>query len=44
MTNEEKLAKIIATLEHSDIVWSRYGCDTIEELAERILARLTDDD
>lgn len=44
MTNKEKLAKIIVTLEHSDIVWGRYGSDTIEELAERILARLTDDD
>jgi hypothetical protein len=38
--NEQDLAKIIATLEQSDIVWPRYGSDTIEELAKRILREL----
>lgn len=30
-------------LENSDIVWSRYGSDTIEKLAYRIAQAVTDD-
>jgi hypothetical protein len=31
----DKLNAIIAVLEQSDIVWTRYGSETIEELAKR---------
>lgn len=34
---EEKLKIIISALEQSDIVWPRYGSETIKELAEKIL-------
>jgi hypothetical protein len=37
MTTQEKIEKTIAILESSDIVWGRYGADTIERLAERIV-------
>jgi hypothetical protein len=37
---EEKLKHIIAILESSDIVWTRYGSETIQELAERILNKV----
>lgn len=32
--------KIIAILTNSDIVWTKYGGDTIEELAKRIVNKL----
>jgi len=35
--NQARVEKI---LEHSDIVWSRYGSETIEELAEKIVKAL----
>jgi len=41
-TPSEKVKKAIAILENSDIVWSRYGTDTIEKLAERITNALQD--
>ena len=41
MTEEEKLAAIISILENSDSVWPKYGSDTIEEIAERILKRIS---
>lgn len=34
---EEQIEKIIAILENSDIVWTKYGSDTHRELAIRIL-------
>jgi hypothetical protein len=37
---EENQKKVVAILEQSDIVWSRYGSDTIEELADKIVKRL----
>ncbi len=37
----EKLQqRTVVILEQSDIVWSKYGSETIEELAERIVAGL----
>lgn len=35
--NEELKKKIESILSSSDIVWVRYGSDTISELAERIV-------
>ena len=35
--NQEKIESILS---NSDIVWGRYGSDTIEELAKRILASI----
>ena len=40
MTEEEKIKLVESILSSSDIVWGRYGCDTIEELAKRIVTRL----
>ena len=37
-----KTKRIISILEQSDIVWGKYGADTIEELAKRI-AKSTQD-
>ncbi len=37
---EEKLKQIISILESSDIVWTRYGSETIQELAEKILNKV----
>jgi hypothetical protein len=34
--NEELLKKIISILTYSDIVWPKYGSQTIEELAREI--------
>jgi hypothetical protein len=42
MTKEEKIEAVKRLLECSDIVWGRYGSDTIDELAERIVNRLCD--
>ncbi len=33
-------ARVEQILEDSDIVWSRYGSETIEELAEKIVNEL----
>lgn len=33
-------ARVEQILENSDIVWGRYGSDTIEELAEKIVKAL----
>lgn len=38
--NEEKVQKVIAILQYSDIVWPRYGSETVEELARKIVNRL----
>jgi hypothetical protein len=35
--NEELKKKIESILSSSDIVWGRYGSDTISKLAERIV-------
>ena len=43
MENDEKIKKIMSVLEQSDIVWGRYGTDTIEKLAERILKKLQEE-
>jgi len=37
---EEKLKQIISILESSDIIWTRYGSETIQELAEKILNKV----
>ena len=37
---EEKLKQIISILESSDIIWTRYGSETIRELAEKILNKV----
>ena len=36
----EKIQKVVQILEGSDIVWGKYGVDTIPELAERIVTKL----
>lgn len=41
MDENEKILVIERILENSDIVWSRYGTETIEELAKRILNHLS---
>lgn len=38
--NEEKVDKVIEVLALSDIVWPRYGSETIEELARKIVSKL----
>ena len=35
-----KRAKVEQILEYSDIVWGKYGSETIEELAEKIVNEL----
>lgn len=42
--NEQKLKTIESILEQSDIVWPRYGSDSIEDLAEKILLALEEKD
>ncbi len=37
-----KIEKIVGVLDNSDIVWTKYGADTKEELAQRILKGLED--
>ena len=37
---EEKITKVVKILKQSDIVWGKYGNDTIQELAERIVKNL----
>ena len=37
---EEKLKQIISILESSDIIWTRYGSESIQELAEKILNKV----
>lgn len=37
---EQKIAEVIKILTQSDIVWGRYGSDTIADLAERIVNKL----
>jgi hypothetical protein len=34
------IARVEQILEYSDIVWSKYGSDTIEKLAEKIVKAL----
>ena len=40
MNNEELQKKIINILSGSDIVWPRYGSQTIEELAKQIIKNI----
>jgi len=42
--NKELLKKIENTLSQSDIVWGKYGSDTIEKLAARILSNIQSKD
>ena len=37
------IAKVIAVLECSDIVWSRYGTESVESLAAKIVKKLKED-
>jgi hypothetical protein len=37
---DKDLAKIISVLEQSDCVWTKYGSDTIEGLATKILNKI----
>lgn len=39
----EDQEKVEAILSQSDIVWGKYGSDTIENLAARIVAKLKGD-
>lgn len=43
MEKNEKIEKISKILEQSDIVWGRYGADTIEKLAQRIVEKLEEE-
>ena len=36
--------KIIDILNYSDIVWTRYGSESVEELAEKILKAIKNND
>ena len=38
--NEEIVAHIERILEHSDIVWTKYGSQTIKELADEIATKI----
>lgn len=38
----KKLREVEIILSQSDIVWGRYGTDTIEKLAQRIISSLQD--
>jgi hypothetical protein len=40
MNNEELQKKIENILESSDIVWPRYGSQTIEQLAKEIVKKI----
>lgn len=40
--NEQLLSKIKSILSESDIVWPRYGSETVEELAKKILESIVD--
>ena len=40
MNNEELQKKIINILNSSDIVWPRYGSQTIEQLAKEIVEKI----
>lgn len=41
--DSKEIAKVILVLECSDIVWSRYGTERIEDLAAKIVKRLKED-
>ena len=38
------IAKVIAVLECSDIVWSRYGTESVESLAAKIVKKLKEEE
>lgn len=38
------IAKVIAVLESSDIVWSRYGTESVESLAAKIVKKLKEEE
>jgi len=40
--NIRLIATISAELHNSDIVWPRYGSETIQQLAEKIVERLVE--
>lgn len=40
IVDDPRLAKIVLILEYSDIVWTKWGSDTIEGLARKILTAL----
>jgi len=42
MNQEKKQERVERILSESDIVWSRYGSDTIADLAQRIIKSLKD--
>jgi hypothetical protein len=44
MTNNEKIEAVVKILASSDIVWSKYGNDTIQELAERIIQKVNEEE
>jgi len=41
-TKSDKIKAVVSILDNSDIVWTKYGSDTKEALAERIMKRLED--
>lgn len=38
----EQIKKVVQILENSDIVWPKYGTDSINQLAERIVKQLAE--
>ena len=40
IADHAKRAIVEQILEYSDIVWSKYGSETIEELAEKIVKKI----
>ena len=44
MSRQEAVKIIRSELSRSDIVWSRYGSDSINDLAKRIAEKLSYDD
>ena len=41
--DSKEIAKVILVLECSDIVWSKYGTERIEDLAAKIVKRLKEE-
>jgi hypothetical protein len=42
MENKQLIEEIVTQLCHSDIVWPRYGSETIWQLAQKIAERLVE--
>jgi hypothetical protein len=42
MDKQEQIKAVVNILASSDIVWGKYGSDTIQELAERIVEKVNE--